>query len=83
MVFLQILTATGNVPSHMQKVQHGQGGGLALWGERSGPLTRSLSVRGGKSETLASSAHKEADREHAATPGALALVAHWKSPGGI
>lgn len=30
MVFLQVLTATGDVPSHMQKIQHGQGGGLVL-----------------------------------------------------
>ena len=39
-IFLQILTATGDVPSHVQKVQHGQGGGLVLWGDRSDPLPR-------------------------------------------
>lgn len=33
-IFLQVLTATGNVPSHMQKIQHGQGGGLVLWEDK-------------------------------------------------
>lgn len=40
-IFLQILTATGDVPSHVQKVQHGQGGGLVLWGDRRAALMRS------------------------------------------
>lgn len=29
-VFLQVLAAAGNVPCHVQEVQHGQGGGLVL-----------------------------------------------------
>lgn len=33
-VFLQVLTATGNVPGHMQKIQHSQGGGLVLWEDK-------------------------------------------------
>lgn len=33
-IFLQVLTATGNVPSHMQKIQHGQGGGVVLWEDK-------------------------------------------------
>lgn len=40
-IFLQVLAAAGNVPSHVQEVQHGQGGGLVLWGDGSDPLLRS------------------------------------------
>lgn len=40
-IFLQVLAAAGNVPGHVQKVQHGQGGGLVLWGDRNDPLVRS------------------------------------------
>lgn len=39
-IFLQVLAAAGNVPGHVQKVQHGQGGGLVLWGDRNDPLVR-------------------------------------------
>lgn len=35
-VFLQVLAAAGDVPGHVQEVQHGQGGGLVLWETETG-----------------------------------------------
>lgn len=70
-IFLQVLTATGNVPSHVQKVQHGQRGGLVLWEDKR-PADEGRWEIGSVCE--------EAEANHAALPGAYPFKNHSLCP---